>query len=143
MRVRAGRPGFGTPLSAPVVLLRVRSPLPSAVETPCPNCFLCVQASGRLGQPCTSVLSVYKLSARLGRNPQSFCTSCLCARSVSQLCSTLRPHGLWPSGSSVHRISQARILEWVAISFSKRFSRRRDQTRISCVSCIDRRIVYH
>ena len=75
----------------------------------------------------------------LGENAQSFCTSCLCACSVSQLCPTLRPHGLWPSGSSLHGISQARILEWVAISFSKRVSRRRDQTRISCV---DRRIVY-
>ena len=33
-----------------------------------------------------------------------------------------------PSGSSVHGISQARILEWVAISFSKGSSQPRDQT---------------
>ena len=72
MRVRVGRPGFGTSLSAPVVLLRVRSPLPSGVETPCPNCFRCVQASGRLGQPSSSVLSVYKLSARFGRKRPVF-----------------------------------------------------------------------
>ena len=32
-------------------------------------------------------------------------------------------------GSSVHGISQARILEWVAISFSRRSSWPRDQTR--------------
>ena len=44
-----------------------------------------------------------------------------------------------PPGSSVHRISQATILEWVTISFSSRSSRLRDQTR---VSCIDRRILY-
>ena len=39
-----------------------------------------------------------------------------------------------PPGSSVHVISQARILEWVAISFSKGFSLPRDQTDISCIA---------
>jgi len=34
-------------------------------------------------------------------------------------------------GSSVHRIFQARILEWVAISFSRGSSRPRDQTQVS------------
>ena len=34
-----------------------------------------------------------------------------------------------PPGSSVHGISQARILKWVAISTSKRFSQPREQTR--------------
>ena len=34
-------------------------------------------------------------------------------------------------GSSVHGISQARILEWVAISFSRGFSQPRDQTWVS------------
>ena len=33
-------------------------------------------------------------------------------------------------------IFQARILEWVAISFTKRSSQLRARTRISCVSCI-------
>ena len=38
-------------------------------------------------------------------------------------------------GSSVHEISQIRILEWVAISFSKGFSRPRDQTPVpTCIS---------
>ena len=36
-------------------------------------------------------------------------------------------------GSSVHVISQARILEWVAISFSKGSSLPRDRTHISCI----------
>ena len=35
-------------------------------------------------------------------------------------------------GSSVYEISQARILEWVAISFSKGSFRLRDQTHVSC-----------
>ena len=36
-----------------------------------------------------------------------------------------------PPGSSVHRILQARILEWVAISFSRGTSRPRDQIWVS------------
>ena len=36
--------------------------------------------------------------------------------------------------SSVHGIFQARILKWVAISFSRRSSRPRDQTHISCIA---------
>ena len=39
-------------------------------------------------------------------------------------------------GSSVHGILQARILEWVVISFSRGSSQPRDQTRVPCVSCI-------
>ena len=46
------------------------------------------------------------------------------------------------SGSSVHGIFQARILEWVAISSSRRPSWTRDRTRVSCVSCIGRWILY-
>ena len=47
-----------------------------------------------------------------------------------------------PPGSSVHGISQARMLEGVAISSSRGSSRHRDQTRVSCVSSIGRRILY-
>ena len=39
-----------------------------------------------------------------------------------------------PPGSSVHGISQARILEWVAISFSRGSSWPRDQTWVSCIA---------
>ena len=42
-----------------------------------------------------------------------------------------------PPGSSVHRILQARTLEWVALPSSRRSSRPRDGTSISYVSCID------
>ena len=43
----------------------------------------------------------------------------------------------------VHGIFQARIMEWVAISSSKGSSRPRDQTYISCSSCIVRQIFYY
>ena len=46
-------------------------------------------------------------------------------------------------GSSVHGILQARILEWVAISFSRGSSWSRNWTWISYVSCIGRQILYH
>ena len=38
---------------------------------------------------------------------------------------------------------QARILEWVAISYSRGSSQCSDQTCISCVSYIGRQILYH
>ena len=45
--------------------------------------------------------------------------ACMHAKSL-QLCPTLcDPMDSSPPGSSVHRILQARILEWVAISFSR------------------------
>ena len=39
-----------------------------------------------------------------------------------------------PPGSSDHGILQARILEWIAISFSRASSQPRDQTRVSCIA---------
>ena len=36
-------------------------------------------------------------------------------------------------GSSVHGMLQARILEWVAISFSRGSSQPKDQTLVSCI----------
>ena len=47
-----------------------------------------------------------------------------------------------PPGS-VHAIFQARILEWVAIFFSRGASWHRDGTHVSWVSCTGRRILYH
>ena len=37
-------------------------------------------------------------------------------------------------GSSVHGIFQARVLEWVAISFSRGSSQPRDQTQVSSIA---------
>ena len=53
---------------------------------------------------------------------------------VAQSCPTLYdPTDYSPSGSSVHRILRARILEWVAIPFHRRSSWPRDRTQISCI----------
>ena len=40
-----------------------------------------------------------------------------------------------PPGYTVHGIVQARILEWVAVSFSRGSSQPRDQNSVFCVSC--------
>ena len=57
------------------------------------------------------------------------------ACSVTQLYPPLcNPVDCSPPGSSVHGILQARILEWVAISSSRRASRPKDWTHVSCVS---------
>ena len=53
----------------------------------------------------------------------------------SQSCPTLcDPVDCSPPGSSVHGILQARVLEWVAISFSRGSSRPRDQTQVSRIA---------
>ena len=51
--------------------------------------------------------------------------------SCSVVSSSLRPHGLSQPGSSVHGSFQARILDWVAISYSRE-SWPRDRTCVSC-----------
>ena len=59
---------------------------------------------------------------------------------VTKSCLTLlQSCGLKP-GFSVHGISEARILEWVVILFTRESSQPRDQTYISC---IDSQMFYH
>ena len=53
----------------------------------------------------------------------------------TQSCLTLcDPVDCSPPDSSVHGILQARILEWVAISFSRGSSQPRDQTWVSRIA---------
>ena len=54
--------------------------------------------------------------------------------SVAQACPTLCDPMDCNLPGSIHGILQARILEWVAISFSKGSSRPRDRTRISRIA---------
>ena len=54
---------------------------------------------------------------------------------VAQSCVTLcNPMDCSPLSSSVHRILQARILEWVAILFSRGSSQSRNQTQVFCIA---------
>ena len=54
-----------------------------------------------------------------------------CAKSCPTHCD---PVDCSPPGSSVHGVLQARILEWVAISFSRGSSQPRDQAEVSCLA---------
>ena len=64
----------------------------------------------------------------------------VCAQSCPTLCN---PVDYRPPGSSVHGISQVRILDQFAISYSRGSSRPRDGTRISWVSCVPRWLLHH
>ena len=71
--------------------------------------------------------------------------SCLCVLSHSSVSSDFAtPWTLQlPLGFSVHRIFQARILQWVAISSSRGSSQLKDWTHVSSVSCIAGRFFSH
>ena len=69
--------------------------------------------------------------------------ACMHAKSLRSCPTLCDPTVCSPSGSSVHGILQARILEWVAMPSSKGSSWPRDRTCISYASCIGRRVLYH
>ena len=72
----------------------------------------------------------------MGSNPSLTGNQMLVYSSFLTLVSdSLRPHRLCgPLGFSVHGILQARILEWVAISFSRGSSGPRDRILVSCIA---------
>ena len=56
---------------------------------------------------------------------------CYCESEILQSCPTFcEPMDCGLPGSSVHGIFQARVLEWVAVSFSRGSSQFRDQTHL-------------
>ena len=62
----------------------------------------------------------------------------------TQLCLTLcNPIDCSLPGFSIHGIFQARILEQVAISFSRGSSQPRDWTHVSYINCTGRGVLYH
>ena len=80
----------------------------------------------------------------------------MCAKLLQSCPALCNPTDCSPPGYSLHGILQARILERVAIPFSRGSSqsrvkpeslrgsfRPRDQTRISKVSCLSRWVLYH
>ena len=71
------------------------------------------------------------------RAPYENCFLLICESvfSRSVMSDFLLPQGLYSlPGSSVHGILQARILEWIAIFFSKGSSWPRDQAQVSCIA---------
>ena len=72
----------------------------------------------------------------------NFTVICVCVLSCVQVLVTP-----WtdysPSGYTVHGVFQARILEWVAISYSRGSSQPRGWTCVSFISYTGRQILYH
>ena len=66
----------------------------------------------------------------------------VCFKSLQSCLTFCHPVDCSLPGSSVHGILQARILKWVAMSSSRECSQPRDQTCISSVSRISRRVLY-
>ena len=72
---------------------------------------------------------------KLSMCPYPIPTECKFYVLVTQSCPTLSdPMNCSPPGSSVSGILQARILEWVAIPFSRGSSQPRDWTWVSCIA---------
>ena len=68
----------------------------------------------------------------------SYCKQYSVPHAVVKSCPTVcDPMECSPLGTSVSGISQARILEWVAISFSWGFSEPLDRTHVSCTYLIN------
>ena len=68
---------------------------------------------------------------------------CACIELLPSVSDSLQPCGLGSGRLSVLGILQARILEWVATPSSRGSSQPKDQTQVSYISCIGRRVLYH
>ena len=82
---------------------------------------------------------IYNLGSLKQANHYLAICMCLCPQLCSSLC---RPMDCSLPGTSVHGIFQARILEWVAITFFRGSSWPRDWTWVSYTSCIGRQSLY-
>ena len=65
------------------------------------------------------------------------------AKSLQLSLTLYNPMDCSPPGFSAHGILQARILEWIAMPYSKGSFQVRDLTQVSCISCIGRWILCH
>ena len=66
----------------------------------------------------------------------------MCVKSLQSCLTLCYPTDCSPPGSSVCGIPQARMLEWVAIPFSRGSSWPRDWTCVSYISCIGRQVFF-
>ena len=81
-------------------------------------------------------MAVVTICSDFGAKENKICYffHCEWVSEIAQSCPTLwDPMDCSLPGFSVHGILQARILEWVTISFSRGSSRSRDQTRVFCI----------
>ena len=99
--------------------------LPSSLCTPnrSSNVLLCLQLKAEF-QEWVSAFFIQLFN---------FLLSLPCVK-VKWKCQSLSCVSPWTVGSSVHGILQTRILEWVAILFSRGSSQHRDQSQVFCTA---------
>ena len=89
-------------------------------------------------------ISIYIIYTHTHTHTHIACVKGLCCAKSLQLCPTpCDPMDCSPPCPSVHRILQVRILERVAMPFSREPPQPWDQTCISYVSCTGRLVLYH
>ena len=125
---------FRCSFSEHAVVVHGSGPLPGLFclsLPPCPSAKLLFILQ-QPGQAFADPLSTDRASCPL------FCVhACSVCHSRPTLCDLM---DCSPPGFSVHGIFHARILEWVAVSFSRESCQPRDRMCISCVSCVGRRM---
>ena len=105
--------------------------------------LVCIPTNSVRGFPFLHTLSSTHSNSQWNENIRKVENSNWCGVvSVSHV-SLWDPMDYSPPGSFVHRIFQARILEWAAISYFRRSSQPKDWTSICCVSCTGMQILYH
>ena len=97
------------------------------------NSGFCFQVKKEVKQEPSLVQKQAKEFLSITNSSSLCCYMCVC--SVAQLCQILcYLIDCSPPGPSVHRIPQARKLEWVAIPFSRGSCQPRDWTWVSCAA---------
>ena len=135
--------GSGGGSAVPVTLALSDVSLSLTVSPPCSvSLSVCLPVSFSVSL-CVSQSQV-SVSGLTTHRPPASCSITSHAQLLA--CMPAKSHQLYPTlcdlmdcrlpGSSVHGVLQARILEWVAIPFSRGSSRPRDRTCVSQVSCI-------
>ena len=133
---------------APLSMGFLRQEYWSGLPFPPPILLYAAAAAAKSLQSCLTVQPHRRQPTRLpcpwdsqGKNTGVGChflLQCMKVKSeseVAQSCPTLcDPMDSSPPGSSVHGILQARILEWIANSFSRGSSQLRDRALVSCIA---------
>ena len=81
----------------------------------------------------SSYLSITNWTDKMWYIHMMKCCCCYWFQSLSSVWLFCNPMYCSPPGSSVHRISQSRIPDWVATSFSRGSSEPKDQNHVSCI----------
>ena len=89
---------------------------------------------GKYTLPCVQRADGWEHPGKSTWGPQVDDLVCCCVLATQSCLTICDPMDCSPPGSSVHGIPQARILEWVAMPFSRGSSQPRDRTRVSCTA---------